>query len=336
MINKFTGKSGALSLFYTGYQLVMAIPDINYVTTAVSMVCVFTLLLFKLYLNDKFKQWCHCNVPFPIELVVVILGTVVSFFYRLEDYDVKIAGPIPTGLPLPSAIDWSLVPRMWSYCLPLAIVAFALTYSIGKLFGGMHGYTVGSNTELLALGLVNFVGGFFFVTPSAASMSRSAVQEAAGGKTQLAGLVQAACILSVLLALGALLEKLPTCVLAAIICVALKSLLLQVLDVPKHWRINKLDCSIWLVTFGAVFILGIDTGLYIGIAYSLVTLIYKSQRPKSYLLAPVTKSLDIFVPVKKYDDAQELPRIKIFQFCGPLHFANIDYFQVNLLFLNKN
>lgn len=86
-----------------------------------------------------------------------------------------------------------------------------------------------------------------------------------------------------------------------------------------------------MVTFLSVIIIGINWGLYIGLLYSLLTLIYKSQLPPSYLLGAISlvdekNTLDYFVPLNQYINARELPGIKIFQFCGPLHFANAEYF----------
>ncbi|CAG2164978.1 unnamed protein product [Oppiella nova] len=90
------------------------------------------------------------------------------------------------------------------------------------------------------------------------------------------------------------------------------------------------NSSIWLVTFLSVIILDIDYGLYIGLIWSLITLIYKSQRPRNYLLGTVGDQTDVFVPIGKYVSAKEVPGIKIYQFCGPLHFANVDYFTEGL------
>ena len=86
--------------------------------------------------------------------------------------------------------------------------------------------------------------------------------------------------------------------------------------------------SIWLVTFSSVIVLDIDYGLIIGVVFSLITLIYKSQRPKVYLLGSVGN--DVYVPLAKYINSQEVDKIKIYQFCGPLHFANTDYFKNGL------
>jgi len=57
-------------------------------------------------------------------------------------------------------------------------------------------------------------------------------------------------------------------------------------------------------------------------------------RPKTYLLGSIDKS-DVYVPLKKYGSAHELDGIKIYQFCGPLHFANVEYFKKGLIYRTK-
>ena len=57
-------------------------------------------------------------------------------------------------------------------------------------------------------------------------------------------------------------------------------------------------------------------------------------RPKTYLLGSIDKS-DVYVPLKKYFSANEVEGIKIYQFCGPLHFANVEYFKKGLTYRTK-
>lgn len=323
--------AGPLALVNSYIDLAKHIEKTHYITLAISVCCILTLLFFKLYVNEVIKKKTKINIPFPIELVIVIVTTVLSHFFEWEkNWKVKVVGEIPRGLPMPQPPDWTLVKDIAVRCIPLAIIAYSITISVGKIFAAKHGYKINPNQELLSLGVTNIFSSFFKCMPSAASLSRSAVQESAGGRTQVVSLINCAGILLVLFYIGSLLEKLPYCVLASIIAVALKTLLGQIKDFCKYWSVNKVDSSIWLITFFAVLLLDVDLGLYVGLGYSLLTLIYKSQRPKMYLLGPVAES-DVYVPVKKYISATEIPGIKIYQFCGPLHFANIQYFKTGLI-----
>ena len=122
--------------------------------------------------------------------------------------------------------------------IPLAIVAYTLTISVGKIFAGKHNYNIDPNQELLALGVTNLIGSTFWCLPSAASLSRSAVQESAGGRTQLVSIINCVGILFVLYFAGSLLEKLPICILAAIIAIALKGLIWQFKDFVRYWKVS--------------------------------------------------------------------------------------------------
>ncbi|RWS31688.1 solute carrier family 26 member 6-like protein [Leptotrombidium deliense] len=322
--------SGPLALINIYIDLFRHISTISYLTLCISVTCCIILFIFKFYTNNFIRKKFNINVPFPIELLLVIIATLCSAIFDTEkNWKIKNVGPIPRGLPSPSLPTWSLFGELALKSIPLAIVSFSLTISVGKIFANRHNYSIDANQELIALGSTNIISSFFTCIPSAASLSRSAVQESAGGRTQLVSLVNCVGLLFVIYYAGSLLEKLPICILAAIIVVALKSLLIQVKDFCRYWRVSKIDGSIWLITFFAVILLDVDIGLYVGLCYSLVTLIYKSQRPKMYLLGCVNKS-DVFVPLKKYGSSKELENIKIFQFCGPLHFANTEYFKNGL------
>lgn len=85
-----------------------------------------------------------------------------------------------------------------------------------------------------------------------------------------------------------------------------------------------------MISFLGVIILDVDIGLYVGLVYSLLVLIYKTSRPKTYLLGSINKT-DVYVPIKNYGSAEQRDRIKIYQFCGPLHFSSIDFFKKDIV-----
>jgi MFS superfamily sulfate permease-like transporter len=93
--------------------------------------------------------------------------------------------------------------------LVIAIVAFAVSLSLAKIYAKKHKYKIDANQELIALGTANIFSSLFACYPSSASLSRSSVQERTGGKTQVAGLVSCLFMLIFLLFLGPLLYHLP-------------------------------------------------------------------------------------------------------------------------------
>ncbi len=74
-----------------------------------------------------------------------------------------------------------------------------------------------------------------------------------------------------------------------------------------------------------MLVVSVDYGIYIGFVSSLLLLVYKSKRPKTYILGRINVT-DIYVPINKFSDVEEVEGIKIFQFCGPLNFSNIEFF----------
>lgn len=309
-------QSGPLALINSYIDIFKNIHHANPITIIISISSSLILALFKLYLNDKIKEKYKINIPFPIELLIVTFGTLFSYIFEWKKkFNVEIVGIIPSGLPTPSApcfYDFDLIIYLGKKTIPLAIVAYTLTISVGKIFATKHNYSIDPNQELIALGSLNLISSFFSCLPSAASLSRSAVQESSGGKTQLVSLINSIGIIFILYFAGFLLENLPTCLLAAIISIALKSLFLQVKDFTRFWKLSKLDASIWLVTFFSVVLLDVDYGLYFGIIFSLIVLVYKSSRPRTYILGQIDCS-DVYVPITKYASAAQLDGIIIYQ-----------------------
>ncbi|XP_076362432.1 prestin-like isoform X3 [Tachypleus tridentatus] len=326
---KLPRHTGPLNLIYTYISFFTNITETNYKTLLMSVVTVTLLAVVKEHINPRVKQ--KFKIPLPVELIVVIVGTVTSYAIRLHDiHGVKTVGNIPLGFPHPKVPNFTLFPQLLGTGVAIAIVGYTSTLSLAKIYATKYNYIVDANQELVALGTANIFSSFFLCVPGAASLSRSSVQEGAGGRTQLVSLINCVVLLVVLLVLGPLLEDLPNCILSSIIVVALKNLLLLVKDLKNFWGVNKIDGMIWVVTFLAVLILDVDIGLGIGLAFSLVTIIFRSQRPKTHLLGCIPETT-VYVPLKKYLTAQQIPSVVIFYFGGPLHFANIEYFESEMI-----
>ena len=97
--------------------------------------------------------------------------------------------------------------------LPLAMACFVLaaveTSAIGRMFGAKHGYRLDATQEFLAIGSANLLAGLGSAFPISGGMSQSLVNESAGAKTPLSGLVAAVITLLVAVFFTGLLRPLP-------------------------------------------------------------------------------------------------------------------------------
>ncbi|ELU06319.1 hypothetical protein CAPTEDRAFT_122476 [Capitella teleta] len=316
--------SGALKLIYTYRDLILALPQTNPAAVIASVISAVLLWVTKEYLNPPVKK--RLKAPIPIDLVVVVLGTAISYYANFEEkYGLEVIGEVPTGLPAPTMPPVKYFSETAMDGFVIAIVAYAISISMAQNFAEKNGYSVDANQELLAHGITNFVCSNFKCYMMSVSLSRSLVQETLGGVTQIAGLVAALLMLIVLVALAGLFEALPSCVLAAIIVVALKGMFLQMKDIPKLWGISKTDLSVWMVTFLAVVILDIDLGLLVGVFWSFLTVIGRTQRPYVCDMGRIGET-DMYGDKRTFETASDVPGVKIVRFESSVYFANRDYF----------
>ncbi|XP_051546823.1 pendrin-like [Myxocyprinus asiaticus] len=126
--------------------------------------------------------------------------------------------------------------------------------------------------ELIVFGASNIFGGAFKSLAASTALSRSAVQESTGGKTQIAVFFSAIIVLAAFL-----LEPLPKLVLGAAIIVNLKGMLMQLVEVPFLWKKDRPDFVVWVGTCVASIILMLDLGLAVGLGLALLTVIFMAH-----------------------------------------------------------
>lgn len=230
-------------------------------------------------------------------------------------------GEIKSGLPNFEVPPLQLFPKVFMDSCVIALVAYSITMSLALLVSEKMKYPLDANQELLAQGMGNVVGAFFSCLPCGASPSRSASQQTVGGKTQMASIVSAGIIVIVLLWIGVIFEPLPRCVLSCIVVVALKSILLQVLDFPKIWKNSKSDGIIWIVTYMTVILFDIDSGLLVGVIISLLFVFIKGVLNEVHVLGRIPNT-DLYVRLDLYGNAVEIPDVKILRYIGSLNVIN--------------
>ncbi|XP_026548354.1 pendrin-like, partial [Notechis scutatus] len=171
-----------------------------------------------------------------------IVATGISYGVDFEKkYNAGIVKSIPRGFlpPQPPAVE--MFGDMLASSFSIAIVAYAIAVSVGKVYATKYDYAINGNQEFIAFGISNIFSGAFSCFAATTALSRTAVQESTGGKTQVAGIISAFIVLIAIVALGKLLEPLQKSVLAAVVIANLKGMFMQVCDVPRLWRQSKAD-----------------------------------------------------------------------------------------------
>uniref|UniRef100_A0AAQ4NY46 STAS domain-containing protein n=1 Tax=Gasterosteus aculeatus aculeatus TaxID=481459 RepID=A0AAQ4NY46_GASAC len=331
------GLSGPLALIYTLEIIFNKITSTNVCDVVISLTIMVVVFVVK-ELNDRFKS--KLPVPIPIEVIMTVIACGVSYAFDFKTrYGIDVVGYIPKGYEPPMAPNLHIFQETAVEAFPMAIVGFAVAFSVAKVYSVKHDYTIDGNQELIAFGASNIFGASFKSFAASTALSRSAVQESTGGKTQVAGLLSAIIVMIVTLAIGFLLEPLPKSVLGAVVIVNLKGMLMQFRDVPYLWRRDKPDCVVWLGTCIAAILLGLDLGLAAGLGVELISVVLRAQFPRCSVLANINGT-DIYKDRKDYVDIYEPEGVKIFRIPSPIFFANIEFFRSKLVeakgFLNTS
>jgi high affinity sulfate transporter 1 len=262
----------------------------------------------------------------PAVLIAVIGATAAVAAFGLIAHGVAVVGPVPKGFPAPAlpALDLGDLGRLTLAAFGMAFITLADTSALSRTFALKYGRTVDPDQEIVALGAANLAAGFFQGFPVSGSASRTAVAEAAGGKSQAVGLVGALSIVLLLLFAGGLTTYLPQASLAAIVIVA-GTALFDLATMRWLWRVRRSEFVLCLVALLGVAIVGVLQGIVIAIVLSLLAFLQRVWRPYDATLGRVPGRHG-YHDVARHAKAQQIPGLIIFRFDAPVFFANAEHF----------
>ncbi|XP_062247267.1 solute carrier family 26 member 10 isoform X1 [Platichthys flesus] len=316
--------TGTFSLFKTLASVMENLPHTNMAELLISLVCLAVLVPVK-EINMRFRH--RLRTPIPVEILTVIVATAVAYASSLDSsYNIEIVGHIPAGFPKPRMPALQTLPDIAGDTIAITFVGYAVSVSLAMIYADKHGYSIQPNQELLAHGISNTVSSFFTCFPSSATLATTNILESAGGYTQLSGLFTSLVVLIVLLLIGPLFYFLPKAVLACINVTSLRQMFLQFQDLPELWRISKVDFMVWLVTWLSVVVLNVDLGLAIGVVFSMMTVIFRTQRAGCSVLGRASNT-EIYRPLEKHSKCYEVPGVKILTYNGPIYYGNRSFFR---------
>ncbi|TVR81728.1 MAG: solute carrier 26 family protein [Saprospirales bacterium] len=306
------------------YEIVLAflqnVGEMNPLTLIVGVVGIIVI---------KFSKKIHSAMPGA--LLAVVLGILSVAFFNLSDRGVAILGEVPGGLPalmLPS-FEGEVWMKLLPIALTIALIGFAESYAVAKTVQSRHkDYKLNGNQELVGLGVANFGSTFLQGIPVTGGFSRTAVNDQTGAKTGMAAIISAVLVIMTLLFLTPLFFYLPNAILAAVIIVAVLGLV-NIKEPMRLWKKDRADFYLLLSTFLVTLTGGIEVGIVVGFALSIILVVYRASNPHMARLGKVPGT-NLYRNIERFKEVEEREEVLIFRVDGPLYFANMDYIKNKL------
>jgi high affinity sulfate transporter 1 len=261
----------------------------------------------------------------PGPLLAVALAIILSITFDLPGAGVTLVGGIATGLPTMVLPDWRDMASedIALSAIGILVISFSSGIVTARSFAARNRYRIDANKELIGFGAANVAAGLFGGFPVAGADSRTAINEALGGKTQVAGLVAAVSLAFSLLFLTDLLAYLPLAALGAVLASAAVDLfdyraLIQIRSV------NRIEFVFALVAMLGVVAFGVLEGVIVAVFATLIWLVGAAARPRDALVGRIPGHGG-FYKLHRCAEAEPVPGLVIYLPQGPIVFFNCDY-----------
>ena len=263
----------------------------------------------------------------PGALVLLVGGLLATRLFDLGAHGVALVGHVPRGLPSPAVPSAEIFTQHYTAivvsAIGLLLIGFSQTAGDARAFAVRHRYRIDVNQESVAQGMANVGAGFFQGMPVSTSLSGSSLNESAGASSPVASLVTGGLVLATLVLLAPLFSKLPDPVLAAIIIDAVVFGMIDTAELKRLFRVKPFDFWIAAAAIVAVLGAGVLAGVAIGVALSLVWLVYVTTAPTMPALGRKAGT-EIFRDLNLHPEDETFPGIAVFRLDAGLFFATAE------------
>jgi SulP family sulfate permease len=263
----------------------------------------------------------------PAALIAVVAATGAVAVFDLGGAGVAVVGHVPRSVPVPSwpSVSWDESAALLPTALAITILGFVESIAIAKLFARRMGYSIRPNQELIAVGAATVSAGLVGGYPVSGSFSRTAVNAEAGARTMLAGVVTAFVVLVALVGAAPLLQTMPKAVLAGVVVSAVAGLV-DVAEARRLWSVRRSDFAMLTLAFAGTLAFGVELGLAVSVAASLVLVIRQASHPHTAVLGCLPGS-SVYRNVERFPEARTLPGLAVLRFDAPIFFVNVEFFR---------
>jgi high affinity sulfate transporter 1 len=261
----------------------------------------------------------------PVGFLVVIGAIAAARVLGLGERGVALLGPVPQGLPAPGlpAITRTDLNELLPIAMACFVIAAVESAAIGRMFAQRHGHRLDANQELLAIAVANAAAGLGRSFPVSGGMSQSLVNESAGARTPLSGIIAAGCTLLIALFASGLLRNLPQPVLAAIVLAAVVSLF-DVVALRHIWHYSRAEFAIAATALLGVLGSGPENGVLIGAAISIILLLRQTASPRVTELGRIPGTTR-YGDVQRHPENERTPGVLVARCESSLLYFNVEH-----------
>ncbi len=288
-------------------ETVQLIPTETSAATLVVSLVVFVLILGLGAINKKI----------PGALIAVIVTIAASYALDLAAQGVSTLGTVPGGLPalgLPTDVmTLANVQALLPTVVSLVVVILAQSAATSRAYAMKYSDSFEENVDLVGLGLANAAAGVTGTFVVNGSPTKTEMVDGAGGRTQISQLTAAAIVVVVLLFLTGPLSYMPNAVLASVVFI-IGVRLIDYLGMSDIYRVRQGEFAVAAVTAATVVVVGVEQGIILAMALSIIEHIYHSYRPYDELIIP--KGEHEYAAAATDSGAEFAPGLAVYAFGG--------------------
>jgi MFS superfamily sulfate permease-like transporter len=271
------------------------------------------------------------NKKIPGALIAVIVAIAASYLFDLAARGVTTLGTVPGGLPqlsIPTAvITTDNIGALLPTVISLVVVILAQSAATSRAYAMKYGDSFEENVDLVGLGMANAAAGITGTFVVNGSPTKTEMVDSAGGRTQISQLTAAAIVVIVLLFLTGPLSYMPNAVLASVVFI-IGIRLIDYRGMAEILRLRLGEFAVAAVTAITVVTVGVEQGIILAMALSVIEHIYHSYRPYDSLLT-VRAGTITSVPIEGREEI--VPGLAIYRFGASIYYANANRFTTEVM-----
>ena len=262
----------------------------------------------------------------PGAVVVFVLAMIAGRLVDFSGHGMHVIGTVDLHIPGAAwpGLKLAETAPLFTAAIGIALLVFSEGVLLARSVAARHSYAIDPDRELIAFGAANVAAGLVCSFAVGSSQTRTLLNDANGGRTQMVSFLAAALAVTFVVLLTSWIATIPSVAIAAIL-VFTGVTLVDPRVYARLWRQHGFSMVVAAATTFGVIALGVLPGILLGVVLSLLGVLAQIVRPQDALLGCVEGSTTMH-DVGDDDAAETIPGLVVYRFYGPLIFANVRFF----------